>query len=344
MTIGDYQMLSRLGDESSEAYFARDLQTDRDVTIKLFPTGGPTGTAKFSPLPEHPNIAALLDFDCDGPRPYLVYEFIDGETLDAVLQSGSISIHRLMDVAVQAASGLSAAHSAGLVHGGLDASRVMLARDGRVKILDFGAFPTCSPQDDQLAFGRILAEALRHVSGSHVALDWIVERLLAEHPEDRYAATRDLYLDLRALRNHLPEAPAAASKPLSNARQHFRYRRPFLSVPLTLLACSVLVFYLLSRSELPKRSESSISSYPVWSADGKKILFVKPVAGVNQVFVEDVGSREPVQLTHSMRSALNPRWSPDGNSVAFQRGGKWWAGPPEPDQAKEVPGPPQGSF
>jgi hypothetical protein len=114
-------------------------------------------------------------------------------------------------------------------------------------------------------------------------------------------------------------------------------RRTFLAVPLTLTLCAVVIFYLLSHSTIPQRSQSEIHSVPVWSPDGHRILFVKRVAGVNQVFIQSAGSSAPVQLTHSSRSALNPRWTAEGQEIAFQRGNKWWSGPAAPDQQKPQP-------
>jgi hypothetical protein len=275
-----------------------------------------------------PNAAGLVDGG------------VDGETLQAVMQTGPIALSRLLEIAVQAAENLAVIHQAGAVHGKLTAADILLARDGGLGILNLGVFRAGSPQDDQLALGRILSAALE---ATEVNLDpratlpghWVIDRLLAEKPEDRYASTRDLHLDLRAIRTRLPEMEALLSQPeKKETRAPARDRRPLIAIPLTLLVCSVFMFYLLSHSGLPKRGQAEIRSFPVWSADGKKILFVKSVGGVDQVFVQAFDSAIPVQLTHASRASFNPRWSSDGRGIAFQRMGRWWTGPLGPDQQK----------
>jgi len=272
---------------------------------------------------DHPNIAAWPD------------PSIGGESLEAVMQTEPVAISRLLDIAVHIARDLDACHAGGVVHGQLTASVIILSRDGGVKILGQSPFPLGSPQDDQLALGRILLTGIETAPDSPEPLRWVIDRLLAEKPEDRYASTRDLYLDLRAIRARLQESPELVSQPTrAEVRKPLRDRRPFLAIPLTLLVFSVFVFYLFNHSPLPKRGQSEIRSFPIWSSDGARILFVKPVAGIDQVFVQSFQSAEPVQLTHASRPSVNPRWSTDEKTIEFHRAGKRWKGPLEPDKQK----------
>jgi hypothetical protein len=119
--------------------------------------------------------------------------------------------------------------------------------------------------------------------------------------------------------------PARSPQPLPpqecNTRSETVVR--FSPSPASALAFSVFVFYLLNYTTLPKRGEAEIRSFPVWSHDGEEILFVKSVAGIDQVFIQNRASTAPVQLTQSSRHSLNPRWSSDGKSIEFQTSGKW---------------------
>src|SRR4029078_7281406 len=78
----------------------------------------------------HPNIVAVYDVG-DG---YMVSELVDGETL----RSAKFGLRKTLDIAVQIASGLAAAHAAGIGHGRLKPDNVLITKDGRAKILDFG--------------------------------------------------------------------------------------------------------------------------------------------------------------------------------------------------------------
>jgi hypothetical protein len=269
--------------------------------------------------PDHPNIAVWPDPqpDCTRDRD------LDGESLEGVMQAGPIAFSRLLDIALRAAEDLSLCHAAGSVHGHFTADAIMLAHNGGIKIQFPDVFSKGSPQDDQLALGQILLAAVPATTVNPDSFRVVIDRLLAPDPNDRYSSTRDLYLDLRAIRAHRSDTPKFPSTPASARAQHpVRDRRPFVAVPAAALAF-VFAFYLLNHSALPKRAQAEIRSFPVWSPVGEEILFVKSVAGIDQVFIQNRASTAPVQLTHSSRHSLNPRWSSDGKSIEFQTSGKW---------------------
>lgn len=244
------------------------------------------------------------------------------------MQTSPISFSRLLDIALYVAEELSLRHAAGFVHGQLTPRAIVLHRNGGIKILSYEAFPTGSPQDDQFALGKILLAAIPVTPGDFEPLGQVVERLLAAEPQDRYVSTRDLYLDLRALHRRFLQA----QRRRVTVPTPVKSRRPLFSIPLTLLVFSVFVFYLLNHSAVRKRGQAEIQSFPAWSPDREKILFVKSVAGIDQIFVQKRDSAAAVQITHGARPSFNPQWSGSENAIRFQRAGKWWRGLAEPDR------------
>jgi predicted Ser/Thr protein kinase len=138
--LGPYEIVSSIGAGGmGEVYKARDTRLGREVALKILPVdlaADPLRRRRFEQEARavaalnHPNIVALYDVG-DG---YIVTELVDGESLRALTPS----LKRALEIAAQIASGLAAAHNAGIVHRDLKPENIMLARDGRVKILDFG--------------------------------------------------------------------------------------------------------------------------------------------------------------------------------------------------------------
>ena len=129
-----------------EVWRARDERLARDVAIKLLlphPSGDERGRAlaheaRAAGSLNHTNILTVHDVGECGGAAFLVTECLDGESLRARLGEGPLSIDAALDVALQVLRGLGAAHDRGIVHRDLKPENIFLARDGRVKILDFG--------------------------------------------------------------------------------------------------------------------------------------------------------------------------------------------------------------
>lgn len=146
--VGHYSIISGLGSGGmGEVYRARDSHLGRDVALKVLRedvADKPGRRARFETEARavaalnHPNIVSIFDFgEIDG-QPYAVSELIQGESLRVVLRRGCVPVRKLIDIAVQIADGLAAAHAAGISHRDLKPENVMLTAQGRIKILDFG--------------------------------------------------------------------------------------------------------------------------------------------------------------------------------------------------------------
>ncbi len=89
---------------------------------------------------KHPNIVAALEADVDRGIPFLVMEYVEGRDLDQrVRDHGPLPVGETIDFLIQAARGLEAAHTLGIVHGNIKPSNLMLDSEGVVRVLDLGS-------------------------------------------------------------------------------------------------------------------------------------------------------------------------------------------------------------
>jgi len=146
--LGAFEIVAPLGAGGmGEVYRARDKKLDRDVAIKVLPQSFAADRdalarfereAKAVAALSHQNILAIYDFGNQDGVVYAVTELLEGETLRGKLDSGRISQKQAVDYALQIARGLSAAHEKTIVHRDLKPENLFVARDGHLKILDFG--------------------------------------------------------------------------------------------------------------------------------------------------------------------------------------------------------------
>jgi len=146
--LGPYEILSPLGAGGmGEVYKARDTKLKRDVAIKVLPEALAADADALSRFEReahavaalnHPNILSIHDFGSENGVAYAVTELLDGETLRSKLEGGPLPQRRAIEIAVQMAKGLAAAHEKGIIHRDLKPENVFLTSDARVKILDFG--------------------------------------------------------------------------------------------------------------------------------------------------------------------------------------------------------------
>jgi eukaryotic-like serine/threonine-protein kinase len=146
--LGPYEIVAPLGAGGmGEVYRAYDPRLEREVAVKILPArlsddadalGRFEREARAVAALSHPNILSIFDFGRDRDVTYLVSELLEGETLRATLDQGSLFSARAVEIATSLADGLSAAHSRGLVHRDLKPENVFITTEGVVKILDFG--------------------------------------------------------------------------------------------------------------------------------------------------------------------------------------------------------------
>jgi serine/threonine-protein kinase len=145
--LGPYDVVSVLGGGGmGEVYRARDSRLGRDVAVKVLSPidRSPQAherlwrEARAASALNHPHICTIYEVGEHDGQPFIAMEYLEGETLQAALQRGPFEGGRLVDVAIQIADALDAAHGSGIVHRDLKPANLWLTRRGDVKILDFG--------------------------------------------------------------------------------------------------------------------------------------------------------------------------------------------------------------
>ena len=147
-TIGHYKILERIGTGGmGEVYLASDITAGRKAALKFLPmrfTGDAERLMRFQQEARavvglnHPNILTVYEIGEDESSHYVASELIEGETLRQHLARGRMGLDEALDVAIQVAIALAAAHQAGIVHRDIKPENIMLRPDGYVKVLDFG--------------------------------------------------------------------------------------------------------------------------------------------------------------------------------------------------------------
>jgi predicted Ser/Thr protein kinase len=381
--LGPYELLSTLGAGGmAEVWKARDTRLHRIVAIK-FPDARFSGRfereVRAIAALNHPNVAQIYDVGDD----YIVMEYVDGAPI-----GDSGDVRKVLDIAVQLAEGLAAAHAAGFVHRDLKPANVLLSRDGRVKILDFGLAKRTVPggaddeteslvlssvgtilgtvaymspeqsrgqlvdfRTDQFSFGLVVYEmlsgrsAFRRTSAAETmtaiiredaeplppsapaALRWTIERCLAKDPEQRYDSTRDLFRELRQIRDHLTEGQSGAYKAAPPRRTVGRSVVIATAALVLLGVATAMPLWLVNRKpDVPEWTGTQLSGpgiamRPTVSPDGQLLAFSAMIDGQTQLAVMQPGSESWTVLTHDRNAGMQAQmsWAPDGSRIYFDR-------------------------
>ena len=147
-TVGAYKILRLLGRGGmGEVYLAQDRRLGRQVALKLLPlqfTSDANRLRRFeqearnAAALNYPNIVTIHEIGQDAGRPFIVTEYIEGMTLRLQMMERRMRLKGALDVAIQAASALAAAHAVGIIHRDVKPENIMIRPDGIVKVLDFG--------------------------------------------------------------------------------------------------------------------------------------------------------------------------------------------------------------
>jgi eukaryotic-like serine/threonine-protein kinase len=159
--LGNYDIVDKLGEGGmGQVWRAKDARLNRTVAVKILPADVAGDTVRRERFEQearalgalnHPNIVAVYDVGQSDGQAYIVSELVEGEPLRAVIERGPVPQRKMLDIAVQTAEGIAAAHALGIVHRDLKPENIMISRDGRVKVLDFGLAKQNAPITEETA-------------------------------------------------------------------------------------------------------------------------------------------------------------------------------------------------
>src|SRR5918999_107132 len=163
---GRYALESKLGSGGmSTVYLARDETLERWVAVKILHqeiSDQPDQIERFRREARtvaqlsHPNLVAVIDAGEDGGHPYIVFEYVEGETLkQRIARLGGLEVQEAVAYAIEVARGLTVAHSRQMVHRDVKPQNVLIDPDGRAKLTDFGISRQLE-KDGLTATGRVL--------------------------------------------------------------------------------------------------------------------------------------------------------------------------------------------
>jgi serine/threonine protein kinase/Tfp pilus assembly protein PilF len=147
-TISHYKILEKLGEGGmGEVYLAEDLKLERKVAIKFLPqymTSNKDNVERFereakaAAALNHPNIVTIYEIADVDNQTFIVMEFIDGQSLRTKIENSFLGLGEILDIINQICDGLSEAHKADIVHRDIKPENILIDKNGRAKILDFG--------------------------------------------------------------------------------------------------------------------------------------------------------------------------------------------------------------
>jgi serine/threonine protein kinase/Tol biopolymer transport system component len=156
-TIGSYQILESLGAGGmGEVYLALHVRTNRKVALKLLHATFMKDEHRVQRFQQeartllalnHPNIVTVYDIEQAGDAQLIAAEVVDGETLRQRLARAPLKMAEALEIAIQVAGALAAAHHAGIIHRDIKPENIMLRSDGFVKVLDFGLAKLTEPDE-----------------------------------------------------------------------------------------------------------------------------------------------------------------------------------------------------
>jgi len=357
--IASYEIVAPLGAGGmGEVYRARDARLGREVAIKLLPPGVTTNAdrlqrfeqeARAAGMLNHPNLLTVFELGMHDGAPYIVTELLEGETLRARLEGGAaLAPRKAIEIAVQIANGLAAAHEKGIVHRDLKPDNLFLTRDGRVKILDFGLAKLinapATPQESTMKMqhtapgtvmgtaGYMAPEQVRGDEVDHRTDIFAFGAILYEMLAGRRAFARNSSVEtMNAILKDDPPELSASGRIIPPALQkivdHCLEKNPAARFQ----SAKDVAFHLETITSTESGAARSLGRAPRARSGAiltaAAIAFALIAAGAAWIAIRRAKPEQPSihQLTYRRGTVRSARFAPDGQTVVF--GAAWDGGP-----------------
>ena len=336
-------------------YKAEDTTLGRAVALK-FPTSDTRerllAEARTAAALNHPNICTVHEVNEE--HSFLAMEYVEGVNLAQKVGGRPLPLREAVEIAIQIAEGLNAAHGRGIVHRDIKPANILVTPAGQVKITDFGlarvldatrltrtgemagtaaymapeqlAGKPADHRSDLYSLGLVLHEMLAghlpapgHVELLPAPLDRIVAKAIAPDPRDRYQHAADLLVDLRSVRR---SSKPPAGLPVSSAK---RSLWGFMAAGVLAIAVGAAMWDRFARQPEPPKWVQLTNlpdsvSQPALSPDGRMLTFIRgpsPFITSGQIYVKMLPDGEPKQLTRDELRKMSPVFSPDGSRIVY---------------------------